>query len=242
MTIEKVRKHEEGPFDIHQELAGLVPMASDAEQAVLTEDIRATKQREAIVLWRGKVVDGRCRMQALMLIGRDIHYKELDDALTEDEVRVYVKSVNTRRNLSATQKIMSACRASLAKGNNMKIGVMAKSWGISATILKNARYIAKNEPDMVQPLFDGKTVILVGSDGRETASNKISAIYASVVRIQQNAKEDVAHGWKEDGIIKTQAGKDWYYTQVKIADTVGAGKYKELIAELANYKFVADGK
>ena len=137
MTETKVRKPSEGPLPINEKLAGIVPMALPAEQAALTNDLMNSGQKDPIVLWKGEVVDGRCRQKALVTIGKEILYRELDSSLTEEEVKVFVKSVNIRRNLTTTQKIISACRESMVPGS-ASIVAIAKSWGIGDKTLKNA--------------------------------------------------------------------------------------------------------
>lgn len=240
MTEIKVRMAKDGGFPINHALAGLVPMASDAEQAVLTADIEQHEQREPIVLWRGEVVDGRCRQKALTTLGKHILYRELDDALTEEEARIYVKSVNTRRNLTPTQKVMAACRESLRPEENRSIPVIAKSWGIGRELLNNARYIAKQRPDFMELLFDGKAVEIIDAQGRTKYTNKVTTIYAYLKKIEEAVVENTDHAWHEDTFIKTQAGKEWYYEQVAEIEVLGNIRTKMLIAELANYKFVKE--
>ncbi len=225
------------PYEIDHVMAGLVPMASEAEQSSLTEDIKMNGLREPVVLWRGKIIDGRCRQKACQQTGQRIWSKEIDKDTSESDVRILVKSLNTRRNLTPTQKVISACKASLDKNNSYSIKHVAESWGISKRILENARYIAKARPEYINPLFDGQSVDIVGSNGKETTSVKVTAIYAYLKRLEERVTEDTQHGWAEESIIKTQAGKDWYYEQIKQADLVGEVKYKMLVAELANYKF-----
>lgn len=237
MTDVKIRLNKDGGFPINEALAGLVPMATEVEQAVLTADIRDNEQRDPIVLWHGEVVDGRCRQRALTTLGKHILYRELDNRLTEDEVRVFVKSVNTRRNLTATQKVMTACRESMREGNTKKLVDIAKAWGISEGLLKNARYIAKVRPEFVGPLFDGKTVKITNQHGYEVETFKVSAVYAFIKKTEEAVVEDTQHAWQEDTYIKAQAGKEWYYEQVRLLELVGLNKAKQLIAELANYKF-----
>ena len=224
-------------FEVH-DYAALVPMANAVEQDALTKDIKDHGLREPIVLWRGKVVDGRCRLKACKALGERIRIKELDDELDDAAVKAFVKSVNTRRNLTTTQKIMSACRVSLDKDNTLKLQDIAESWGISFSILKNARFIANNAPEYIIPLFNGEAVNIYDAKGNYITTNKITAVWAHIKRKLENVKEDDRHGWEEDSYIKTQAGKDWYYEQIRIANEVGGDMtYKQLVAELANYKF-----
>lgn len=238
MTDIKVRMSKEGSFPINHKLAGLVPMANEAEQTVLMLDIEKSEQRDPIILWRGQVVDGRCRQKALTTLGKHILYRELDDNLTEDEVKVFVKSVNTRRNLTPTQKVMIACKESLQEDENRSIPTIAKTWGISKDILFNARFISKERPEFIEPLFNGESVKIIGNDGLDKYTNKITTIYAYLKKISEQVVENTEYAWKEDSYIRTQAGKEWYYAQVsdieKSSDNV---RTKMLIAELANYKF-----
>ena len=235
MNEVKVRLSKDGAFPVNESLAGLVPMASDAEQAVLMADIRDNEQRDAIVLWRGEVVDGRCRQKALTTLGKHILYKELDNSLTEDEVKIFVKSVNTRRNLTPTQKVMIACRESMHPSSTKALAAIAKSWGISKEILGNARFIVKEKPEWEEALFNGGAVAVIDKNGAEKYTNKVTTIYAYLKRLSEAVEEDDIHAWKEDSYIKTQAGKEWYYEQV--ANMEQTVKTKMLIAELANYKF-----
>lgn len=223
-------------LEINHKLAGLVPMANAKEQEILNEDIEKNGQIEPIVLWQGKIIDGRCRNLACILLGLEPKIRELPWNTTEEEARALVKSLNTRRNLTQTQKIISACRVSMDSLVKTKLKEVAKEWGISETILKNARHIAKERPEFVDPLFNGESVQIVSQDGEEVYSSKISTIYAFVKRNSQSVKEDRSHGWNPNSNINTQAGKDWYYAQIKIignADVI----VKMHMVELANYKF-----
>ena len=218
---------------INHKLAGLVPMASEAEQASLTADIIANGLRDPVVLWRGEIVDGRCRQKACLLANKPIMAKDLDDDLEEADVRIFVKSVNTRRNLTITQKVMSACKDSLRPDSDSTI-VIAKAWGIGRDILNNARYLAKHWPEVIEPLFNGESIEIIDGAGKAVVTNKVSAIYAYKRRLNEAVASDTTYGYKEDAYITTQAGKDWYYQQVaKISEP----STRMLIAELANYKF-----
>ncbi len=227
-------------YEINDELAGLVPMASANEQDALTSDIAEKGQLDPLVLWQGKIVDGRCRQLACMQLGIDPKVKHLDWSMTEADVVGVVKSLNTRRNLTQTQKVIAACRVSLKPGAK-KIADVASTWGIGDKILKNARFIAKERPEFIQPLFDGYSVKITSADGHEVDSNKVTTIYAAIKRDIEAVTEGVEHAWSEDTFINTQAGKEWYYEQLKTAALIGGDvKYKMLVAELANYKFVLD--
>lgn len=238
MTEVRVRLIKDGPFEIN-ELAGLVPMATPKEQVALTEDINNNGQREPIVLWKGKVVDGRCRQLALTTLGnRDITYKELDDTLTEEEVTIYVKSVNTRRNLTVTQKAITGAKEWIdGKGTQHSI---AKSWGISERLLASAKYIATHKPEFIKPLFDGRSVSVMVQrkyESVEVDTDKVSIIAKAVKYELERAKlvkdNAVVHEWNADSLIATEAGKQWYAEHASEIDPVMI----PYMIELANFKF-----
>lgn len=221
------------PIPVH-EYAALVPLATEPEQISLTLDIKENGQREPIVIWKGKVVDGRCRQIALLSLNRDLIYKELDDTLTDDEVKLYVKSVNTRRSLTITQKLIIAAKEYLTiKSSSVK--KLSITWGVSASSLDNTIWLSRNFPHVIEPLFNGLSVEILDNKGREYYCNKITSIYAFYRKKTEKIKEDKQHGWKEGSRIKTQAGKEWYYSKV-----TGKGfdiETRQDYEELTNYKF-----
>lgn len=225
-------------YPINNELAGLVAMASEAEQIALTQEIaKEGKLVLPIVLWKGEIVDGRCRQVACTQLNIEMTTTELDKNLSFDEVAGTVKALNTRRNLTMTQKVMSALRQTLSRRSKEKVVDIAKSWGIGDKILKNARFIAKQRPEFIEPLFQGRVIMITNKDGIEVSTNKITAIYAYLRRVEEDVKQNDEYVWEEDTFIRTQAGKEWYYEQIQIAEQVGDVKFKMLVAELANYKF-----
>ncbi len=233
----QVRFHNEGPFEINDKLAGVVPMALPQEQIAMMNDIMENEQRDPIVLYKNKIVDGRCRMKALTQLGKNYIYKELDSELTEQEVKTFVKSVNTRRNLTLTQKIIVACNYYLEDEINTTIKETAMSWGISAGSLNNAIYIAKYKPDFIEPLFNGLTVEIRDKDGNIKFSNKVTAVYAYVKREHENVlKKEDEHSWSADSSIQTQAGKEWFYSFIK-KHSITNIEIMIALADSANYKF-----
>jgi len=222
-------------FPINDKLAGIVPMATPTEQEALTKSIMENGLKEPIVLWRGEVVDGRCRSKACLLAEVPIRARDLDDELTEEEVAVFVKSVNTRRNLTMAQKIMVASKEYLKQGSK-SLDDVAKSWGISRRILASANYISKKRPDFVEPLFNGLTVDIIDVKGNATKTNKISAVQAYIKRTEESCKEEPTYKWNADIYIKTQAGKDWFYSFIKRNGITKVEVLMEL-AERANEKF-----
>lgn len=243
MSQIKVRVVEEGALPIDTELAGIVPMALQDEQTALLNDIAANGQREPILLWKGKVVDGRCRQKALIALQRHILYKELDDSLTKEDVRCLVKSMNTRRNLTSTQKIASAAKEYESEDNQKSVKQLAESWGISVSILENAVWLQRKYPIVIDSLFNGLSVPIENIHGIKVTSNKVSAIYAYYKREEQQAKEVKENGWSSKTSITTQAGKDWYYSVLReLPEKNLSMQLTNLLVELTNFKFKQTGE
>ena len=208
------------PYEIH-ELANLVPMATDSEQEALTYDVRLNGLRDPIVLWHGKIVDGRCRQKACIVTKTPIRAKELDYDLNYNDVAVVVKSLNTRRNLTLTQKVMSASfdyKNPHIPGSTRK--QLATAWGISTVLLSNGIYLVEHQVSVAKDLFNGKTVEL--DTGK--FSSKVSTVYAYYKKREESAKElPDQYGWDANAMLKTQSAKNEYYRMLNEAKAQGDG-------------------
>lgn len=232
----KVKLPEKGGFPINDELAGIVPMAAPAEQAALTASIKEHGQKEPIILWKGQIVDGRCRQKACLELEKPIMYKELDDEKSKEDVKILVQALNTRRNLTHSQKVMAAAKQSMRSDSSVK--KQSKVWAVSELLVKNARWIWTNYPDIAQSIFDGKAVVI--DNDKETS--KISPIYAYLRKKSETITKEPeeVHGWSDDSKISTQSGKEWYYTQLKSIEQFGEAYTKSLLADIANKLYNTD--
>ena len=95
--------------------AELFPPMTEPEFLGLKEDIREHGQREAIVVWKGDLIDGRHRLRACRELGIEPEIAELMD---ETDPWQYVVSHNLhRRHLTTAQRSMVADKlASLKRG------------------------------------------------------------------------------------------------------------------------------
>jgi hypothetical protein len=103
------------------------------------------------------------------------------------------------------------------------------------------KYIAKHQPSLVEPLFNGNTVTVNDPDlGYDVTTNKVNTL-ARIVKKQLEAGKLVIDDSEEiefsvDGVIKTEAGKNWYYSTVNTLGIKDLG-VRMLMVELANLKF-----
>jgi hypothetical protein len=230
-------------YPIHN-LANIVAMAPEAEQIALTEDIERNGQTQPAVLWKGKIVDGRCRQLACQTLGIELDTRELDSKLSEDEVAKIVKSLNTRRNLTETQKVMSAVRDQKKTGDTNANS--AKAWGVKERTFKNGKYIATNMPEIVDTLFNGKSVKIKDPDKNHViTTNKITTL-ARIIKKNKEAESFIEVDDSEkveyyvDSALKTEKAKDEYYQIMNRLDMPGVDikmVVGPLLVELFNLKY-----
>lgn len=159
-------------YEIH-ELAHLVPMASDSEQDALTNDIKANGQLETIKLYRGKVIDGRCRLKSCTDLGLEAKTESVPNNLSLAEVAKLVKSWNTRRNLTRTQKVISAYYQH--RDNGLAMRAAATQWAVTQAEVSQIKFIDHHRPELILRLFNGHKVLVDRTTKRE--SSAVAAVY-----------------------------------------------------------------
>ena len=225
-------------YEVDTALAGIVAMASEQEQKALNDSIDRNGQIEDAVIWRGRLIDGRCRQIACQKIGKELRVREIPWDTSEEEVRAEVKALNTRRNLSITQKAMSAMK--YGETHKVSAAQLAAEWGISEKIIKNARFVLRHKAEFVDPLFNGRSVSIVNHRDEETTSTALSTICSAIKRDIERSRLEVDTsgylGFDEHAFIKTEAGKSWY-SEFVTANNVSNIVVRMVLAEMANLKF-----
>jgi ParB-like chromosome segregation protein Spo0J len=102
-------------YPLH-ELCSVFPPMTDEEFERLRDDIEKHGQREPIIVWEGKILDGRHRKEACLVLGIEPQYKEWHG--TYDEAEALVVSLNVcKRHLNPSQAAMVGTRiATLRQG------------------------------------------------------------------------------------------------------------------------------
>lgn len=94
--------------NIHN-LAKINPLMSHVEFEALKHSIRQNGLLEPILLYQGKVIDGRNRINALRALGEEkVQYKKIKDDTSMDLVEKLVIIKETRRKQSSTQLAITA--------------------------------------------------------------------------------------------------------------------------------------
>ncbi|MDH2092312.1 ParB N-terminal domain-containing protein [Rhizobium pusense] len=165
MVIEFQKAEDVRPADFKPHpLADLFPMMDDDAFLDFAQDIEKHGQREPIIIYENKILDGRNRYKACQMLGFSPRFKEYNgsDALG------FVISLNLkRRHLTESQRSMVAGKlANLGKGNlsksaNLPISPVsqpdaAKMLNVSERSVRTAKQVQKSGvPELVKAVEEG---------------------------------------------------------------------------------------
>ena len=100
---------------LHPEALATPKMSSEQYEA-LKKDIEMNGQMDSIIVYRGKIVDGRHRWLIIQELGVDtIKYKKMPNNSTLQAIKTIVNSKETRRHESVSQLAIRAYRIKVSK-------------------------------------------------------------------------------------------------------------------------------
>jgi ParB-like chromosome segregation protein Spo0J len=154
-------------------IAEIVPPMREDEYLAFRDDIRANGLVVPIMLFEGKILDGRHRYRACMDTNQPLSFREFQGDWFE--AVAYVESMNLRRrDLSESQKAM--CAAELA---NLKRGrpslnpsaegyisqsVAAKMVGVSLPSVERASKVLRDgDPELIEAVKQGEVSVSAGA-------------------------------------------------------------------------------
>lgn len=142
-------------YEIHP-AATLFPLMTEDEYQGLKADIAEHGQREDIVVWCGKLIDGRNRLRACKELGREPDIAELDH---DEDPWKYVISHNLhRRHLTTSQRAMIAgkladmkrgVRTDLVQNCSKSLDDAAKQLKVGRRTVAVAKQVQKNGSESV---------------------------------------------------------------------------------------------
>jgi len=137
------------------------------------------------------------------------------------EVIQQVKSLNTRRNLTKTQKALVAARQYFTDTSCEQKSIY-ESWGVSKPDFAAAKYLIVNRLGFADLLFGGKKVPL--GNGRDSSSVRTVAdfIKAETENLRATMPNVVPVMDDPGSTIKTQAGRESYANAIK---AIGQGDH-----------------
>jgi ParB-like chromosome segregation protein Spo0J len=248
------------------ELADAFPLITGEAFDELKKDIQENGQLEPVVMYEGKILDGRNRWRAMQEL--DLPHKEIKLPKETDPI-AYVWSKNAvRRQLTPAQKALAATRLVTAKsGDNQHtrngattVGQAAEMAGVSDRSIQRARKVLEQgAPEVVAAVQSGELGIVPA----EALAEKPKEIQAEIMK--QGPKEaakavsaestrkkgDDAAVAKSDGPGRGHVGPEVTMTRQMEASSAEGSKArtkfwaenKELIAKLSPEllkRYVAD--
>lgn len=161
-------------FEYH-ELSTVFSSFDDTEEfKELVKSIKSEGLNHPILVWQGKIVDGRHRHKACALAGVEPRYKYLSDSLSLQQVMDRVVAENIlRRHLTVGQRAMiAASLANMTKQDTLKQNTdgqicptdedkksnedAAKSLNVSPMTVKNAKEVKRDAPDLAKKVENGE--------------------------------------------------------------------------------------
>lgn len=193
------------------------PVMSSEQFEALTKDIEENGQLQPVLVYRGKIVDGRHRYRALTLLGReDIKVQLLANNLTLDDVIKLVNSTEMRRHQSPTQLAIKGYRL-YKLGNYTQKQIISRA-GCS---LSNLKYVV-----LLESLGRLDVIELLESGGKFDVSrdSRFHKMTDSLLAITNYVKEEIARiealqieGDSEEVTIRSKISKE-EYTQLQVVD------------------------
>lgn len=150
-------------------------MEKDQYNALITS-LRLSHQIEPIVLYRGKVVDGRHRCLALKELGADVVYAiSLPNNTTLEEVGAFVDATETRRHQSATQLAIKAYDY-WKRTKCTQLEAVAATGGSRANLQNVAKIVKHGRIDIINTLRAGGKVDISDKTTYKKYSDSLLAI------------------------------------------------------------------
>lgn len=165
-------------LDIHP-IALTTPKMGEDQYSALKVDIEMRGQVEPVLVYRGKIIDGRHRWLILQELGVDtIKYINLPNNTTLSELNSVVLSKEMRRHESPAQLAIRAYRLKTAPDSPYKsFAESARAIGANDRRVSEAKQIAEmyGRPDILQLLFDGEK-FNTGGDYKPNWTDSLPAI------------------------------------------------------------------
>lgn len=158
-------------LDIHP-LCNLFPPMTSEQFNALAEDIKENGQREPIILFEGKILDGRHRYKACINIGVEPQFKEHEGS---DPLAFVISQNLSRRHLDESQRAMIAGKiANMKSGENQysKGGSIeptskadaAKKLNVGrASVTRAKTVLNKGTKELVEAVEEGKIAVSVAA-------------------------------------------------------------------------------
>jgi len=183
------------PIEFHP-LADILPAMAEEEFKTLTQDIKANGLQVPIVIYQGKILDGRNRYKAA---GKNLKQENFTEYNGIDPVaQVLALNVN-RRHLSTSQRAIIAAKLAAAK-----VGFNQHS-GVAMTTEKAAKLLNVSEASVK----NGKAVF---EHGAKEVIEKVQKGELKLGKAKQIVKKSNKEVIRQGGEPTARGGEDCYFS------------------------------
>jgi len=167
---------------VHQ-LATLTPSMIPEQFAALKKSLKELGQLEPIVLYKGRLIDGRHRVKALRELGiGTVKAKHLDPSLSlKDVKKIILEGYETRRHQTPTQRAVGAYLAykdAKSKSQNITMEEIAQSFGTNRLMISKAKKLESYAGvKLLWALYDGRKIKFPGTHKATDSLNTILQYY-----------------------------------------------------------------
>jgi len=173
-------------YDVH-ELCKLFPVMNGEQFEALVDDIKTNGLLSPVILFEGKILDGRHRYKACVNLGIEPDFEEFDG---KDALAFVISHNLSRRHLDESQRALIAGKIANLKNGQRKsaapIGVApitkkeaAQRMSVGTTSIDRAkRVLDKGTPELVEAVEQGKVAVSVAAKIAELPEEQQAKIVA----------------------------------------------------------------
>lgn len=153
-------------LDYHP-IANGFPLATSLEFESLKSNIQEHGLIHPIILYEGKILDGRNRFNACRALNIEAKYETFTG--TYQEAFEFSNSMNaSRRHLTAGQKAVIAAKAVIATregdGKNLSVKRASVIYGTNDKYIQRAMKLIAHEPKLAERVFEGSITLAMAED------------------------------------------------------------------------------
>ena len=181
-------------LDVHPE-ANATPVMTQEQYIALKIDIENNGQIDPVVLYRGRIIDGRHRLKIAKELGQiQILTVSIPNNSTINDIRAIVKSKETHRHQTPTQLAIYAYRQMINNNMNTKSkdkimtqADAAKYYGIAVRQISRVSKLDTQllRPDILDILFTGNK-FNIGTTNRPLLTDSLQSIINYLEKIRAN--------------------------------------------------------
>lgn len=194
-------------YEFHP-IANAFPLIEGAEFDELVADVKTNGVREQVVLYEGKILDGRNRYRAADKAKCEPSYRNFEKHIDGDSPYAFVISANLRRrHMNESQRAMTAAeliRLSTADGGQGEqictppptVGDVAKALNVSKRSVDSAKAVTQNAPKAVVDAVKSGDVKVsdaasVASEPKDVQKKALKAVQSGEARTMKAAVKEL---------------------------------------------------